>query len=240
MKNNDNRRPYNGIEPKDGEQLVPVLAHELLEWDKECIERGLSKPGQLLKRENLETWHYGERKILVGFVSVKNEEAPAALEAFRIARNQYIEETRKQRCLIMKNGQLIRCPKSESCTECLKFTNSKFERVISRTISLDEQEENMKNPNKKGYDFTGSKNNSPDTNFLAYAFLDLIEGLRNCEENYAKILELTHEGYTKAEILKKINFTKGKSQGYEYIAKAFKAAKDILEEKGYTLSDFIE
>ena len=42
MKIYDNKRPYNGIEPKDGEQLVPVLAHELLEWDKECIERGLS------------------------------------------------------------------------------------------------------------------------------------------------------------------------------------------------------
>ena len=75
---------------------------------------------------------------------------------------------------------------------------------------------------------------------LAYAFLDLIEGLRNYEEDYAKILELTREGYTKIEILKEINFTKGKSQGYEYIAKAFKAARDILEEEGYTLSDFIK
>ena len=64
--------------------------------------------------------------------------------------------------------------------------------------------------------------------------------MREKDEDFAKILELTRDGYTKTKILKEINFTKGKSQGYEYIAKAFKAARDILEEEGYTLSDFIK
>ena len=240
MLNYDNKRPYNGIDPKDGEQLVPVLAYDLLAWDKECIEGGLSKPGQLLKRENLETWHYGGRKILVGFVAVPNEQVPAALEAFRMARNQYLEETRKKRCLIMNNNaELIECPKHKKCDKCEKALSWKFERITSKILSLDEQEENMNNPNKKGYAFSAS-NNVDEAKMLALTLDDLINDIRTQNEECGSILELVYEGYLKSEILNITDYSKGKSQGYNHISKVLNEAKTILENKGYSLSDFIK
>ncbi len=240
MANYENKRPYNGIEAVEGEQLVPVLAYNLLEWDTTSIKNNLSIPGQLVKRENLETWHYGGRKILVGFVAVPIEQVPAALEAFRIESNQFIEETRRKRCHIMNSkGELIECPKCNKCDECNKKYDWNFEYISSRTISLDEQEENMNNPDKKGFDFSGSTLQD-DNRMLAITLHDLICEIGIENNTCAEILELLYDGYTKAEILNKINYSKGKSQGYEYISKALTEAKEFLKNKGYDISDFIK
>ena len=231
MKIYDNKRPYNGIEPKDGEQLVPVLAHELLEWDKECIERGLSKPGQLLKRDNLETWHYGGRKILVGFVAVPDEQVSAALEAFRTARNQYIEETRKKRCLIMNDkGDLVECPKHNQCWGCEKPGDWNFEMITSKNLSLDKMLDDLNNEEANGFDPTTIEGGS-EVKILSGLLQDLLSCLNKENKEYAKIIQLTYEGYSKAEILQKINYPKGKSQGYEYIEKVFEFVRLIIKKR---------
>ena len=70
MGNYDNKRTYNNILAKSDEELVPVLAYNLVNWKNDCIKNGLGKSEILVDTRNLETWHYGGRKILVGFVAV--------------------------------------------------------------------------------------------------------------------------------------------------------------------------
>lgn len=63
-----NKRTYNNIPSKADEELVPVLAYDLVNWNNDCIKNVLGKSETLVDTRNLETWHYGERKILVGWL----------------------------------------------------------------------------------------------------------------------------------------------------------------------------
>lgn len=90
-----NRKPINDEPLKNGEVLVPVHALELVKAAGESIRLGLAKSGELLNKENLETWHLGGRKILVGFAPVPANHAESATKAFWDDVNEYIEATRK-------------------------------------------------------------------------------------------------------------------------------------------------
>lgn len=100
MANYANKRTYNNIQAKFDEELVPVLAYNLVNWKNDCIKNDLGKSETLVDTRNLETWHYGVRKILVGFVAVPKDKAAIAIDAFNKERNAYLEGTRKKRCLI--------------------------------------------------------------------------------------------------------------------------------------------
>lgn len=82
MENYANKRTYNNIPAKADEELVPVLAYDLANWKNDCIKNGLGKSETLVDTRNLETWHYGGRKILVGFVAVPKDKAAIAIDTF--------------------------------------------------------------------------------------------------------------------------------------------------------------
>lgn len=90
------KKSYNNVSPNSEETLVPILAIELAKWNNQAIRDGLIKAGDLLDKENLETWHLGGRKILVGFVPVPKMQAETMIKAFWDDVNEYIESTRKK------------------------------------------------------------------------------------------------------------------------------------------------
>ena len=84
------------------------------------------------------------------------------------------------------------------------------------------------NDDKKGYDPTGTTANE-DSAFLDMVFKMLIAELNGLDKNYGRIIELLADGFEKREILDQINLEKGKTQGYAFISKAQKLAKDLYE-----------
>ena len=57
----------------------------------------------------------------------------------------------------------------------------------------------------------------------------LIADLTEQDANMGKIINLLAEGYKKKEILGKVDLGKGKTQGYAFIEKTQKIAKDIYD-----------
>lgn len=229
MANYENKKPYNNIAPKAGEQLVPVLAYELVKWNDECVKNRLATAGQLLNKSNLETWHLGGRKILVGFVAVPDAQAETAIQAFWDDVNEYIESTRKKRCLIYNDkGELIRCPKCNDCKKCDNKDNP--DNITSRTVSINKFIDDSNEDGAKGFDPTGTTENE-DIAFLTMSINMLIDELSSQDENYGKIIRLLAEGYEKGEILDIIKLKKGKTQAYAYISKVQKIAKQLYDKK---------
>lgn len=96
-----------------------MLAYDLVNWKNDCIKNGLGKSETLVDTRTLETWHYGRRKILVGFVAVPKDKAAIAIDAFKKETNAYLYGTRKKRCHISDGkGGLIRCPTIKKCCNC--------------------------------------------------------------------------------------------------------------------------
>lgn len=90
MANYANKRTYNNIPAKADEELVPVLAYDLVNWKNDCIKNGLGKSETLVDTRNLETWHYGGRKILVGFVAVPKDKVAIAIDTFNKERKKHL------------------------------------------------------------------------------------------------------------------------------------------------------
>lgn len=87
MGNYDNKWTYNNILAKSDEELVPVLAYNLVNWKNDCIKNSL------------------------GFVAFPKDKTAIAIDAFNKETNAYLEGTRKKRCLISDGkGELIICP----------------------------------------------------------------------------------------------------------------------------------
>jgi len=57
----------------------------------------------------------------------------------------------------------------------------------------------------------------------------LIDELASQDENMGKIMKLLFDGYQKKEILEKVNLGKGKTQGYEFISKTQRLAKELYD-----------
>lgn len=55
MGNYANKRTYNNIPAKADEEIVPVLAHDLVNWNNDCIKNVLGKSETLVDTRNLET-----------------------------------------------------------------------------------------------------------------------------------------------------------------------------------------
>lgn len=227
MANYANKRTYNNIPAKADEELVPVLAYDLVNWKNDCIKNGLEKSETLVDTRNLETWHYGGRKILVGFVAVPKDKAAIAIDAFNKETNAYLEGTRKTRCLISDGkGGLIICPAKKKCDNCKH--QGEPNNITVRCLSYDKFLEDNNDDNKKGFD-PFQESNVEEIVWLKIKFERLIEKLENINKEYASIIRLLYEGYDKAEIIKQLGIDKGKTQAYALIKKAQQCAKKILE-----------
>lgn len=228
MGNYDNKRTYNNIPAKADEEIVPVMAYDLVNWKSDCIKNGLGKSETLVDTRNLETWHYGGRKILVGFVAVPKDKAAIAIDAFKKERNIYLEETRKKRCLISDGkGGIIICPTKKKCNHCKHQGDPN--NITARCLSYDKFLEDNNDDNKKGFE-PFQESNVEDIVLLKIKLERLIEKLENINKEYASIIRLLYEGYDKGEIIEQLDIDKGKTQAYALIKKAQQCAKRIFEE----------
>lgn len=227
MSNYENKKSYNNVSPNSEETLVPILAIELAKWNNQAIRDGLIKAGDLLDKENLETWHLGGRKILVGFVPVPKIQAETMIRAFWDDVNEYIESTRKKRCIIAnKNGELIRCPKCNDCNMCDNKDNP--ENITSHFVSLDKFIDDKTDEDSEGWDPTGNTFHE-DLSAALSMLNDLIRDVTKCDAKCGKIIKLLAEGFSKKEIIGMLEMNKGKTQAYAFIEKTQKLAKEIYD-----------
>lgn len=119
----------------------------------------------------------------------------------------------------------------------MKFFNSEVDRYIKhkeevklKHLSLDKFLEDIDDGDGNGFDPTGTTT-FEDTAFLLQVFDMLVDDLSEQDENMGKIIRLLSEGFQKKEILDKIDIGKGKTQGYAFINKTQKIARDIYNSK---------
>ncbi len=93
-------------------------------------------------------------------------------------------------------------------------------------LSLDEFLDDLNEEDEKGFDPTGTTENE-DRALLESVFEMLLDDLSKQDKNMAKIIKLLADGYMKNEILDVIDLKKGKTQGYKFIEKTQKIARDI-------------
>ena len=129
-----------------------------------------------------------------------------------------VKADEKERTMKYFNGQVDRYLK--------RFTKTKWDELESLDAMLDAALDD----DKKGYDPTGTTANE-DSAFLDMVFKMLIEELNGLDENYGRIIALLADGFDKGEILNQIDLGKGKTQGYAFISKAQKLAKELYEKK---------
>ncbi len=187
----------------------------------------VAKPGELLDKENLETWHLGGRKILVGFAPVPKENFDSAEKAFWDDVNEYIEATRKKRCLIAnKKGELIRCPKCNDCSKCEDYESAK--NIYTCTVSLDKMIDDCDEEDVDGWDPTGTtalENTAAALDMIA----DLIADIAEQDAVSGQVVKLLAKGFQKNEIIEIADIQKGKSAAYAFIEKTQKLAKKIYK-----------
>lgn len=204
MANYANKRTYNNILAKSDEELVPVLAYNLVNWKNDCIKNSL------------------------GFVAVPKDKTAIAIDAFNKETNAYLEGTRKKRCLISDGkGELIICPAKKKCDNCKH--QGEPNNMTARCLSYDKFLEDNNDDNKKGFE-PFHESNVEDIVLLKIKLKRLIEKLENINKEYASIIRLLYEGYDKVEIIKQLGIDKGKTQAYALIKKAKQCAKKIFEE----------
>lgn len=119
----------------------------------------------------------------------------------------------------------------------MKFFNSEVERYLkhkeevkSEDLSLDKLLEDIDDEDGNGFDPTGTTV-IEDEAFLMQVFDMLVADLSAQDENMGKIIRLLSEGFQKKEILDRLDIGKGKTQGYAFIEKTQKIARDIYNSK---------
>ena len=96
-------------------------------------------------------------------------------------------------------------------------------------LSLDQMMEHDDEDDSDGYDPTGSMDQMEETN-VRLALDEVGEKLSRLDPLYGRIFSLLREEYSQKEILERIDWTKGKSQGYALIAKVRRLARELYEE----------
>lgn len=115
----------------------------------------------------------------------------------------------------------------------MKFFNDEVERYLkhkddetSDDLSLDEFLEDIDDEDSRGFDPTGTTENE-DNAIFGMMIEMLIEELSSQDPNMGKIIRLLLDGYQKNEILGKLDLSKDKTQGYAFIEKTQKLAKEL-------------
>lgn len=133
-----------------------------------------------------------------------------------------------------KKVKVVFVPNKKGTLESyMKIFNDEVERylkckddILSSDLSLDEFLENIDDEDGSGYDPTGTTENE-DNAMLLMTINMLIDDLASQDENMGKIMQLLIAGYQKNEILSKVDLGKGKTQGYAFIEKTQKLAKEL-------------
>ena len=117
----------------------------------------------------------------------------------------------------------------------MKWFNHEVERYlkhlddkVSEDLSLDKFLEDIDSDDESSFDPTGTTE-AEDTAALMYTFQLLLEQLALLDSKYAHIIQLLSEGFTRKEIIEKVDLGKGKSQAYAYITKAQTIAKELYD-----------
>lgn len=212
-----------------GEVLVPIHADEIAANYIQDLKNDLMKKGKCVNLNNLETWHLGGRKILVGFVPVKKEQAEALIKYFWDDVNSYIEATRKKRCLIPDGkGGFKRCPREKSCDQCKEETFTSYE------LSLDEFMDGSEDDGEGSWDPTGDSNSESSMESsiaLRITLAELINDLKALDPTMAKCITLLSEGYEKKEVIEALDLNVKKTQAYSFVEKCQKKAKEMYDKK---------
>ena len=98
--------------------------------------------------------------------------------------------------------------------------------ILSDDLSLDEFLDNIDDEDGNGYDPTGTTENE-DIAMLMLSVQMLIDELSSMDQNMGRIMQLLIAGYQKKEILNMMDLGKGKMQGYAFIEKTQKLAKEL-------------
>jgi hypothetical protein len=224
-----NKKPINSVPVKADETLVPIHAEEIVSNYRNDLKDGLRTRGDGINLNNLETWHLGGRKILVGFVAVKKEQAESAIANFWSEVNTYIEATRKKRCLISDGkGGFKRCPREKSCDQCKEETFTSYE------LSLDEFMGGSEDDGEGSWDPTGDSNieSSMESSIaLRITLAELINDLKALDPAMAKCITLLSEGYEKKEVIEALDLNVKKTQAYSFVEKCQKKAKEMYDKK---------
>ena len=114
-----NKHSYDGVAPKKNEALVPFLAHEVLKNYHQDIRDGIRKRNEGIIEDNFETWNIRGRKILVGFTAIHKDQVESYMEGFWKEKDDYLESTRKKRCLYVQMGRNFfqKPPQNQPCTD---------------------------------------------------------------------------------------------------------------------------
>lgn len=124
--------------------------------------------------------------------------------------------------------------KQDEFDGAMKYFNGQVSRYLKRftkgewdeLLSIDEMLEASEDDDKKGFDPTGTTANE-DKALLDMALKMLIIDLNKMDENAGRIIKLLADGFDKGEILDIVDLKKGKTQGYAFINKVQKIAKEL-------------
>lgn len=115
----------------------------------------------------------------------------------------------------------------------MKWFNHEVERYLkhlddktSEDLSLDKFMEDIDNDEEGGFDPTGTTE-AEDAAALMYVFQLLLDQLAALDPKYVHVIQLLADGFSKKEIIEKVDFGRGKSQAYDYITKAQATAKEL-------------
>lgn len=124
------------------------------------------------------------------------------------------------------------CDKKDAC---MKWFNHEVECYLkhlddktSDDLSLDKFMEDIDDEDDPGFDPTGTTE-AEDAAALMYTFNLLLDQLAELDPNYARIIQLLADGFSRKEIIENVKLGKGKSQAYDYIKKAQAAAKELYD-----------
>lgn len=128
----------------------------------------------------------------------------------------------------------IPCKRNNKDTS-MKWFNHEVERYlkhlddkVSEDLSLDKFLEDIDSDDESSFDPTGTTE-AEDTAALMYTFNLLLDQLAELDPNYARIIHLLADGFSRKEIIENVKLGKGKSQAYDYIKKAQAAAKELYD-----------
>lgn len=117
----------------------------------------------------------------------------------------------------------------------MKWFNHEVERYLKHLedklfddLSLDKFLEDIDSDDEFSFDPTGTTERE-DTATLIYTFHLLLNQLATLDPKYAYIIQLLSEGFTRKEIIEKVDLGKAKTQAYAYIAKVQKIAKKLYD-----------
>ncbi len=115
----------------------------------------------------------------------------------------------------------------------MKWFNHEVERYLkhlddkaSEDLSLDKFMDDINNDDEGSFDPTATTE-AEDAAALMYTFQLLLDQLAELDPNYARIIQLLADGFSRKEIIENVKLGKGKSQAYDYIRKAQAAAKEL-------------